>query len=865
MDLIYNDPRDVEIFNGIFGSSWLTAAGLDPNIGAFLLLDNEKRVVADSNAARCFSMNKEKPDHKEVSELLTVARGFAPDFVAKLVPCGEGMTAGFVYIKELLALQELHYGLSSVRVVTAAAEKDILSSLLMICIEGAEGTPEFTDSCYFTAIDTILKTLPAGSLVTRISENEFRAFLPSSVSDPSAVAEKLCGAVANAELVNRFGSSVGGENPLSLSIGICSGECSVASKIHGAAFALFQAVSDDKNAVKVFRPESYEKGKGDYYNLIKLSQLINDNLFVYHFQPIVNAHTGEIVAYEALMRSDPSIGYGPLEILDLAEKSGKLYDVELATIRNTLKVLSENQSLFDNRKLFINSIPSELLSDEDFGNIFSDYGELLEKTVVEFTERAEITDHSLECVKERLKRSRMGLAIDDYGTGYSNTSNLMRYSPDFVKIDRSLIADIDKKPKMQVLVSSIISFVHSTGGMALAEGVETLEEISAVIGMGVDLLQGFYVSRPKPVLINDISERVKNEIIKINLEVRSGVRKVYRTTDGERLDLGKLALERYTEIFVEGGMVALTGNPDTSVRIPIIVKQDADCVITLNDVNIETDTDVNVLTLSPGSYVELVCEGENVFREGAVIVPEGAFLRISGSGSLGVFADAQNCCAIGNVHDAAFGEIEIDLDGKLSVSVNGVNGIGIGGGYGGSVTISAGTIEVLVSSFYGVGIGSASGTVTVCLHDCTVDITANSTEAVCVGSLEGKADITMYDISFACVCTGNALCSVGALGKETAVIDLHDLKLATELRGRKIVNIGTEGSITECTIRNALIALYSEGSAVAGIGDRTGGGSLSVVDSELQLKFLTGSCHLLGSPNGSQEYVRVIKKISLNE
>ncbi|MCR5121814.1 MAG: GGDEF domain-containing phosphodiesterase [Ruminococcus sp.] len=865
MDLIYNDPADVEIFNGIFGSSWLTAAGLDPNIGAFLLLDKEKRVVADKNAARCLSLKEDSSDHDEISELLTVARGFAPDFEARLVPCGEGMTAGFIYIRELPEFMELHCELSPVRSVTAAAVNDPFSALMMICVEGAEGTPEFIDSCCFTAADTIIKKLPEGALLTRISENEFRAFLPSSVEDPAAVAEMLCREVSAAEIVDRFGSAVSGENPLTLSIGVCAGNRPAASKIHGAAFALFQAVSDAENAVKVFRPESYEQGKGDYYSLIKLSQLINDNLFVYHFQPIVSAHTGEIVAYEALMRSDPAIGYGPLEILDLAEKRGRLYDIEIATLRNTLKILSENQSFFDERHMFINSIPSELLSEEDFGAIIADYGELLEKTVVEFTERAEITDSSLECVKERLKRGRMGLAIDDYGTGYSNTSNLMRYSPDFVKIDRSLIADIDKKPKMQVLVASIIEFVHSTGGMALAEGVETLEEIRTVIGMSVDLLQGYYVSRPKPVLINDISEKIKNEIIKINLELRSGIRKVYRAADGENLDLGRLAIERYTEILVEGGMVKLSGSPDTLVRIPIVVKQDADCIITLNNVNIETDTDVNVLTLSQGCYVQLVCQGENVFREGAVIVPESAYLRISGSGSLCVFADAHNCCAVGNVHDADFGEIEIDLDGRLAVSVNGVNGIGIGGGHGGSVSISAGTIEVAVSSSYGVGIGSSSGKTKLDLHDCALDITANSTQAVCIGSLEGSPEIAMHDVSFSCVCTGNELCAIGALGSEPAVIDMHDLQINTELRGRKIINIGTEGSAADCTIKKAMIALYSEGSAVAGIGDRKGGGSLFIEDTDLQLKFLTGSCHLLGSPNGSQEYTRVIKKISLNE
>ena len=355
--------------------------------------------------------------------------------------------------------------------------------------------------------------------------------------------------------------------------------------------------------------------------------------------------------------------------------------------------------MFEERKLFINSIPSQLLKAEDFNNIVSDFGELLEKTVIEFTEHTDVSDDALDCMRGRLKRTRMGLAIDDYGTGYSNTANLMRYSPDFVKLDRSLIADIDQKPQMQSLVASIIDFVHSTGGMALAEGVETFGEIRTMINLSVDLLQGYYVSRPKPVLLNEISDTVREEIVKINLEAQGSIKRVYRTSDGDTLDLSKLALEKYTEILVEGGKVTLTGEKDRFVRLPVVVKQDAECEIFLHNVYIETDMDVNVITVSEGSRARIICEGESVFSKGSVAVAETGSLRISGLGSLSVLADSQNCFAIGNAHDAAFGSILIDMSGKLWISVNGVNGIGIGGGRNGSVEIVGGLIDITIASF----------------------------------------------------------------------------------------------------------------------------------------------------------------------
>lgn len=865
MKYIYNDPKDIDLFLDIFGKAWETASELDPLLGAFLLLDNEKRVVADMNAARCFAVNYDDPDYERITDILTVMNGYASDIEMKLIPCGEEKTAGFVHIKVLDDLRTLHCGLASQREIADAARNDPLSAIMMVSVEGASGSREMLDSCWFTAADTMLSALPEGALMARISEKEFRVFLPSSCGDPEATAHMLCEKIRSCRLINSFGTVVSEEHPLTVSIGICGGDSLPAFKIHGSSFALYEAVSDSSAEVKTFRPESYEKGKEDYYSLVKLSRLIEDNLFIYHFQPIVSAHTGDIVAYEALMRSDPSIGYGPLEILDLAEKRGRLYDIELATLRNSLKALSENQSIFEHRRLFINSIPSQLLSEEDFGSIVSDYGELLEKTVIEFTEHTEVSDSSLDCMKGRLKRSGMGLAIDDYGTGYSNTSNLMRYSPDFVKIDRSLIADIDKKPKIQTLVAGIIDFVHSTGGMALAEGVETIEEISTMINLSVDLLQGYYVSRPKPVLLKEISEKIRDEIVKINLEAHGNIKKVYHAADGETLELSTLALDKYTEILVEGGRVTLVGEKDRFVRIPITVKQDAECEIVLRNVYIEPETDIDVLTLSSGSRVRLYCDGENVFSKGAVRVPETAFLRVSGLGSLAVLADSQNCYAIGGPHDETFGSILIDMSGKLSVSVNGLNGIAIGGGRDGSVDISGGLIDINVASFYGVGIGSYEGTAKLYLHDCALSVTANSTKSVCVGSLTGRAEISMHDLSFSCVCTGNILCAVGALGKEPADIEMNDLHLSTDLRGRNLVNIGTSDSVTDCRISKTELNLYAEGSAVSGIGDRLGGGNVYMADCHLTMTFLTGSSYLIGSPNGSHELVRVIKKISLNE
>jgi EAL domain-containing protein (putative c-di-GMP-specific phosphodiesterase class I) len=367
-----------------------------------------------------------------------------------------------------------------------------------------------------------------------------------------------------------------------------------------------------------------------------------------------------------------------MQILDLAQRFGRLYDIEKATLRNTLTYLSNNQEVFEKRKLFINAITSQLLNEEDYSKLRADFGELLEKVVIELTEQTEISDEMLINIHRRLKNDKMELAIDDYGTGYSNTSNLIRYNPDYVKIDRALISHIDSNPKMQKIVSNIIDFLHASGYIALAEGVETAEELKTMIGFGADLIQGYYVSRPKPVLLREISEDVQAEIVRINLEAAE-VQKIYRPAVNETVDICRLAVEKYTDIFIDVPVVTLSGVKDQVVSLNVTVKDDTTSEIILNDAVLASTTENPVIRVGSRSSVRLVCQGENRLELKGIFVPRKASLNISGDGSLEVNSESLNCYAIGCDCDHSGGSITVDMTGSLSVSVNGERCIGIGG------------------------------------------------------------------------------------------------------------------------------------------------------------------------------------------
>lgn len=245
--------------------------------------------------------------------------------------------------------------------------------------------------------------------------------------------------------------------------------------------------------------------------------LIEKNLFHYHFQPIVSAKNGEIIAYEALMRTDASIGMNPLEVLDAAKAYNRLYDIERATVFNIMERYVSERESFGDRMVFINTIPGHFLNEEDIALVSEKYGGFMDRFVFELTEQGTVSDEELNSIKLLSGRDDNGLiAIDDYGTGYSNIVNVMRYAPQVIKIDRFLIADIHKNRNKQMFVSSTIDFARLNNIEVLAEGVETSNELRMVIDLGVDYIQGYYTARPAPQPIPAISEEVRTEIIQAN-------------------------------------------------------------------------------------------------------------------------------------------------------------------------------------------------------------------------------------------------------------------------------------------------------------------------------------------------------------
>ena len=206
-----------------------------------------------------------------------------------------------------------------------------------------------------------------------------------------------------------------------------------------------------------------------------VQRLLDFNLFTYYYQPIVNARTGEIYSYEALMRAVDLPGITPYHILRYAKLSDRLSDVEQYTFLNILHFVDENKELFGGRPVFINSIPSVKVLPEKEEEINALLAKLSDNVVVEMTENTSVNEEELGEIKEKYRRLNVRIAIDDFGSGYSNISNLLRYTPNYVKIDRSLISGVNEDANKKHFVREIIDFCHANDMFVLAEGVETTE------------------------------------------------------------------------------------------------------------------------------------------------------------------------------------------------------------------------------------------------------------------------------------------------------------------------------------------------------------------------------------------------------
>lgn len=263
-----------------------------------------------------------------------------------------------------------------------------------------------------------------------------------------------------------------------------------------ADFAMYQAKRDRKGSIRQFERESYDRDAFLLSSKEDMDRFINEELVRYAYQPIVSAQTGEIFAYEALMRSQLETIKSPQDILRLARYLAKLPDIERLTFKWAMEGYVRQRDDFGQAKLFINSIPNVSMGEEEIADMENIYGEHLSQVVLEVIENEQTDEDCTHFKQATIERWGAEMALDDFGAGYNNDVVLLTLRPSYVKIDMALITGIAGDSVKQNIVRNLISYFYGTDIKTIAEGVENKDDMLLLIAMGIDYLQGYYLGRP---------------------------------------------------------------------------------------------------------------------------------------------------------------------------------------------------------------------------------------------------------------------------------------------------------------------------------------------------------------------------------
>jgi len=257
--------------------------------------------------------------------------------------------------------------------------------------------------------------------------------------------------------------------------------------------------------------ESMEIHKEFERNLIwkkKIKEAINTHRIIPFFQPILNNKTGKIEKYEVLVRiADKESGIiTPSYFLEAAKKSHLYEKITKLVLSKAITLFHENNYEFS-INLTIQDIIEEDIKNFIF-NILEENKRVAERVIFEILESEGIENYNevINFIK-RVKDYGCKIAIDDFGSGYSNFDHLMKLNVDFLKIDSSLIRDIHIDRNAELIVQTIVTFSKWLGIKTIAEYVHSKEVFDKILQLGIDYSQGFYFGEPKPkIKLRDVEK-----------------------------------------------------------------------------------------------------------------------------------------------------------------------------------------------------------------------------------------------------------------------------------------------------------------------------------------------------------------------
>lgn len=404
------------------------------------------------------------------------------------------------------------------------AQPDILkcAGFLMIDLDNLKTTNDrfghnFGDLYIQTAGRCFEENTPSNTVCARMAGDEFNLFFYGydSKEQIRKIVEQLYQAIRQVEFILPNGDNMG----LSASGGLSwfpDDSRELPELMKYADFAMYQVKRSRKGEYREFDLQIYEQQLMQDRIKQEFHKMLETRDVNYFFQPIFDSRSGTVYAYEALMRANTLELRSPATVLRLAKEEDCMKEIELMTVfraTECFKKLLVSQKIDSKALLFINSAANICMTEEEEQRYHELYADLQQRVVIEITETENLDMEQIKH-KQAVEGFSGMFALDDYGSGYNSEINLLELKPKFVKIDISIVRNVNQDLNKQQMISGIVNYAHQWDMLIIAEGIETEEELRTILELDVDLLQGYFLARPGEIP-SAISEKALEVILGI--------------------------------------------------------------------------------------------------------------------------------------------------------------------------------------------------------------------------------------------------------------------------------------------------------------------------------------------------------------